>query len=368
MAFNLVKSGEEYFKVLAEIIQKAEKVIHLQTYIFEEDETGLLIANLLKEASQRGIKVYVLVDAFGSKLSEYFIQNLKDVDISIRLFSPIYFFKFQIGRRLHQKIVVVDERYALLGGINIANKYAGYATHAWLDYAILIENKVLIKECLRICLEFWNKKYNHLTKRLLLNETQNQIVQHDFVRRKRDIGKSYEKAIQMAQKEIVIVASYFLPNKKILSLLKKASKRNVTIKIMVSKYSDMMIFKKATEYLYKELCQNNIQIFEYLPSVVHAKVMIVDAKWCTIGSFNLNAISEYGSVELNANIAEPLFVKQVHKEISHVLQNECSLVNKNNIQLKINWWAKFNYVLVRFLIRFFFWILKKAKSYKRQHE
>jgi cardiolipin synthase len=368
MELKLVKSGKEYFKILAEIVRQAEKFIHLQTYIFEEDETGLPIAELLQEAAQRGVKVYILLDAFGSKPSETFIKNLKDARVNIRLFSPIRFLKFQIGRRLHQKIVVVDEKYALLGGINIANKYAGYTSTAWLDYAVLIENKSLIEECQRICLEFWNKKYSRLTKSPPLNETKNQIVQHDFVRRKQEIGKTYQKAIQMAKEEIIIVASYFLPNKKILSLLKKASKRNVAIKIMVSKYSDVMIFKKATEYLYKDLLQNNIQVFEYLPSVVHAKVMIVDKKWCTIGSFNLNAISEYGSIELNANIAEPLFVKQVHAEISHVLQNECSLVNKNDIQLQINWWAKFNYVLVRFLIRFFFWILKKAKSYKKQHE
>jgi cardiolipin synthase len=369
MDFELVKSGKEYFEVLASIIQKAEKTIHLQTYIFQDDETGLPIAHILKEASRRNVQVYILIDAFGSNsLSNGFIKDLQAAGIHIRKFSPIRFFKFQIGRRLHQKVVVIDERYALLGGINIANKYAGYENTAWLDYAVLIQQEQLVKDCLSVCTELWEKKYGSTINKTLLDISKNQIVQHDFARRKREISKSYQRAIQMAQKEIIIVASYFLPNERILHLLKKASQRGVCIHIIVSRYSDVMIFKKATEYLYKDLYNHAIRIFEYEPSVVHAKVMMIDQKWCTVGSFNLNAISEYGSIELNVNITDNAFIRQMHQELQEVMQKHCRVISEKDIVQKVNWWAKINYWLVRFLIRFFFWLLKKPKSYRRQHE
>lgn len=144
VAFNtkyikLVHSGEDYFVRLKEIIDKAKKEIHLQTYIFENDEAGNKIATCLKEAVKRKVKVYVLLDAYCSpSLPDSFTQDLVQYGILLRFFSPLISLNnFYIGRRMHHKVVVADEKIALIGGINIDNKYHGTAaSKPWLDYAV----------------------------------------------------------------------------------------------------------------------------------------------------------------------------------------------------------------------------------------
>lgn len=142
----LVHSGEDYFLRLRNIISKAQNEIHLQSYIFENDTTGLEIAEALKEAANSKVKVYVLLDGYGSsKLPNNFLEILKQNGINIRFFSPLFSKNnFYIGRRLHHKVVVVDGEIVLIGGINIANKYRGSNTeHPWLDYAVQIESKTI---------------------------------------------------------------------------------------------------------------------------------------------------------------------------------------------------------------------------------
>ena len=121
---ELVNSGEDYFLRLEKLIDRAENEIHLQTYIFENDETGKRIAACLNKAAQRNVKVYVLLDAYGSSsLPDSFVQNLVQHGILLRFFSPLFSLNnFYIGRRMHHKIVVADEKIALIGGINIADK------------------------------------------------------------------------------------------------------------------------------------------------------------------------------------------------------------------------------------------------------
>ena len=124
---QLVFSGDNYFEILQQIIAGAKNVIHLQTYIFEEDKTGHEVAESLKNAAKRGVKIYLLADAFGSKnLSKNFIVQMKNAGIQFRFFSPLFSSEgIRFGRRLHHKIVVADKCVALVGGINITDKYHG---------------------------------------------------------------------------------------------------------------------------------------------------------------------------------------------------------------------------------------------------
>ena len=145
---ELVHSGEDYFVRLKEIINKAEKEIHLQTYIFENDDTGNLIANCLIEAALRKVNVYILLDAYGSAaLPDSFVQDLLDHGIQLRFFSPLFSLNnFYIGRRMHHKVVVADGSTALVGGINIGDKYHGLIMQ--YNYIVLLQK--IYKNCVAI--------------------------------------------------------------------------------------------------------------------------------------------------------------------------------------------------------------------------
>lgn len=370
---RLVKSGKEYFDTLEEIINQAQETIHFHTYIFDEDATGRLVAAQLLKATKRGVKVYLLVDAYGSgKLSKEFIHELNKYEIKIRRFSPLHFWKLETGRRLHHKITVVDKKYALIGGINIANKYKGVSEKEWLDYAVLLQGNI-VWDAYLLCLQLWNKNiYKPRIKKTAdlishPSDVKAELSQQDFFRRKMNISKSYTNAFKSAQDEIMMVTSYFLPGRKMLKTILNTADRGVKIILILGQQSDVPIAQKASYFLYRKLLEHGVEIYEYKPSVVHAKVMTVDEKWSTVGSYNLNFISEYNSIELNVNVYDCKFAKQIKQELNSLIENDCDKINKESylasqtILIKIR--HQINYSIVRIFFRILFLLTKKDKTY-----
>ena len=157
---ELVFSGADYFSRLEKIINATKKELHIQTYIFDTDSTGLRIVEALKKAANRDVKIYLLLDGFGSNsFSSNIVKELRYYGVNVRFFSPLLSLNsFYIGRRLHQKVVVSDCNKVLIGGINIADKYHGSSFKTpWLDYAIQIESNVA-KPLQQICRNFYFKK------------------------------------------------------------------------------------------------------------------------------------------------------------------------------------------------------------------
>jgi cardiolipin synthase len=360
---ELVYSGEDYFLRLLNIITAAKHEIHLQTFTFEDDTTGLEIAEALKKAADRKVKIYILVDGYGSsKLPNAFLESLREYGINARFFSP-FFSKnnFYIGRRLHHKIVVIDGEIVLIGGINIANTYRGSNTaQAWLDYAVEIESKTIAQPLQQLCRYIYLKK-----RRYKINTIQStfcnqldvsvKILRNDRALQRNEISKAYINALQKADTEIIIVASYFLPGRRLLNALKKAARRGVKIKIILSGVSDLPIVMRATHYLYSSLLKQGIELFEWNKSVLHGKLAVADSKWATIGSFNLNHLSSYASIEMNAEINSAEFSKNLSVHLINVL-NQCNNITlkthitRNGVFTKLINWLAFRLIRIALII------------------
>jgi cardiolipin synthase len=128
-SLNSSTVGEDYFQRLTDLISNAQTEIHLQTYIFKNDSTGTMIVNALKEAAARNVKIYLFLDTYGSSLLSWaFVKELESQGIKVRFFS-LFFSKniFHLGRRLHHKVAVADDKIALIGGINVADNACAYA-------------------------------------------------------------------------------------------------------------------------------------------------------------------------------------------------------------------------------------------------
>lgn len=367
---SLVHSGEDYFLRLRNIISKAQDEIHLQTYIFESDTTGSEIAEALKEAAARKVKVYVLLDGFGStKLSNDFVANLKREGINIRFFSS-FFSKnnFYIGRRLHHKVVVADGKIALVGGINIANKYRGSNTEIpWLDYAIQIEEASIAEPLQQLCRDIFLKKTKN-NKKIIQSNFFNttaisvKILRNDWLKQKNEISNSYINALRKAENEVIIVASYFLPGRRLSYTLKSAAKRGVKVKIILSGVSDLPIVMRATHYLYSSLLKQGVELFEWKQSILHGKLAAADNEWTTIGSFNLNHLSSYGSIEMNVEISSIEFSKTISHHLNEVI-GQCDNITSETLKIKngtvtrfINWLA---YQLIRMILIIITYIPRK---------
>jgi cardiolipin synthase len=371
---QLLRSGDSYFSAVEKVIDEARDFIHFHTYILDEDETGQRIVDALIRAAKRGVRTYLLLDAFGTKyLSGTLIKSIENSGILFRFFSPTFITKgFYLSLRLHSKVVLADGETAILGGMNIANRYHGLPEKKeWLDYAILFKGPECV-HLLNILQKLWNKRFipgNERSREIIKdvvswNENVKLIVlQNNWYRNKIEILKSYRYAFRDAREKMIIFASYFLPGRNERRLMRNASARGVDITVVFSAESDAPIFKRATRFLYDFILKNNIRIYEYLPSNLHAKVATVDGKWATIGSYNLNHLSDYASIEINVGILNEEFTSKFERELTGIIQNDCREVTFDEFNRKRNWitrlagWA--SYQMIRLMMRIMFQMTSK---------
>lgn len=329
-SISLLRSGSSYFDAYCKVIDGAQKTLHLQTYIFESDETGKRVIQHLISAARRGVKIFLLLDGYGSKdLRKEDADLMKNAGITLRYFSPVSVKSaFRVGRRLHHKILVADDRVAIIGGINISNHYSGNNLEAaWLDFALYIEGNICIRLS-RICMSLFNRRYIPsasvpVQQSIATSNVFLRFRQSDYMRGKKEISRSYKEFVRKAEKEIIIVNAYFLPGYRLRRLFQKAAARGVKITVILAGKSDVPLMKRAMNYYYAWLFRNNISIYEYQTSNLHAKLAVFDDSIVTIGSFNLNYLSEYVSVELNVDVNNTSFATSVKQELLHIIQSEC---------------------------------------------
>lgn len=375
-SIELLRSGENFFAASEKVIDEAKQYIHFQTYIVDNDETGRRITNALIRASKRGIRVYFLLDAYGgSSFPKDLIHKIEEAGVLFRMFSPGLITKgFQLSLRLHHKVLLADGDTAIIGGMNIADRYRGTdRLKAWLDFAILIKGP----ECshvLFILKSLWNKAFISRKERsretihhpvLYTDDVKLKVIQNNWYRNKIEILKSYRSALKHAQYRMIIFASYFLPGRSERRLLRNASRRGVDIKIVLSAESDAPVFNRATNFLYDFILRNNIAIYEYLPSNLHAKVATVDGNWSTIGSYNMNHLSDYGSIEMNAVILDTRFAEKFEEILLGIIEKDCRQVTSEEYIHRKTWLFQltgwFLYQIIRIMMRLMF-LLSSKKS------
>lgn len=371
---KLVRGGKDYFTTLIEMIRTATQSIHIQVYIFVADETGHIIAGELIKAAGRGVKVYILADGYASKdLPKAFIQTLRDAGIQFRFFEPLLRSEyFYLGRRLHHKIVVTDGYFGLVGGINISNNYNDLQDEpSWLDWALFVEGEAS-RELMKVCISLWLKPTLRLKKRTLIHELAGElpkekcevrIRRNDWVKRKNQISRSYVEMMQKAGSHIIIMSSYFLPGRIIRHNLSRAAKRGIDISVIVTGESDVRLAKHAERYMYRWLLKRKIKLFEYTKNILHGKLATCDSKWVTIGSYNVNDISAYASVELNLDVRNEAFASTVQKRLEEIITKDCVQVTEEAYTNKYNFIKRFqqycSYWIVRILYYLFTFYFKQ---------
>ncbi len=347
-----LSSGEPFFDELFRVITNAKEILHLQFYIFDDDEIGTEVIKLLMDAARRGVKVFVVIDAFGSaNLNINTERKMIAAGIFFHRFAPLMENKFIfVGRRLHHKIVVADNHIALVGGINIADKYRGFHESSWVDFAVRIEGDICV-HLAKICYRIWSKRFdikiilrrnkspkiNVITK----GNTLVRVRENDWLRGKKQITRSHRQAFKTAEKSIIIVGSYFIPGILFRKILHRAARRGVKIEVLLTDISDVPMVKNATRYLYRFLLRNNIRFYEINNCTLHGKAVIVDDVWTTIGSYNINDLSIYNNVECNIDILDREFVEHFSKHLHHIMRHESKEITKENHEQSYQFYHQF---------------------------
>lgn len=330
---RLVQNGLDFITLNIEIIKKAKYFIWFHTYIFDDDEVTKPFIHALKEKAQEGIKIFFLVDGFGSRfLTDNFIKDIKQAGIEFNWFSPIFSTKMHhIGRRLHSKILLIDNKILITGGINHSKKFCSpQKDNPWLDYSILLEGEEVF-EITKRYFNLYSKHFDQIKKSPnnylfvpFLNYSQKCLVrtiENDWMRFKNQIYHNHVQEITKAKKRIVILATYFFPGKKVLNELKNASIRGVEISLIFTKRSDHPLERWSSKYLYSWFLSQNIKIYEWGNSIVHGKIILFDNTLCSIGSYNHNFMGHYGNIELNLDILDKNFGLTVKNELDEIIKN-----------------------------------------------
>ncbi|MBI5858583.1 MAG: phospholipase [Sphingobacteriales bacterium] len=363
---SLVKGGSEYFSLLKKLIENATISIHLQFYIFLEDETGKMVMDALKTASSRGVQVFLHLDGYASqRLPRHCIRDMRDAGVRVKRFEPLFRSKhFYFGRRLHHKVVVADGLYSLVGGINVCNRYNDMPGEpAWLDMALYCEGEAsfaLYNDCRNLWGEkeryphiSWNEVDKYCQQIPADEQMQVRVRRNDWVKRKNEVWRTYLEMFAKAEQQITIMCSYFLPGRLFRKKLALASKRGVKLKVILAGTSDVMMAKHAERYLYDWLLKNRIEIYEYQETVLHAKMAVCDSSWLTVGSYNVNNISAYASLELNLDVSNTALAHHSEEMLDEIVHNHCKKITRENYLSSQN-------ILRRFWQRFCYWFINNA--------
>ena len=341
---TLLKSGTEFFPAVEAAIDAARRDVSLETYIYVDDDAGNRIAEALKRAAARGVSVRVMIDAFGSRmLPRAFLPALEAAGVSVHLFRPgtswISFKRTRL-RRLHRKIVLVDGRVAFVGGLNIIDDRTENPTAGLrLDYAVRVEGPLVVRIYAAVHRLWWLVATLAARRRqpdfrpppcdaTPAGEMVAAFVRRDNVRHRHDIESMYLRGIRGARREIVIACAYFLPGGRVRRALMAAARRGVRVVLLLQGWTDHRVLQEASRVLYEALLDRGVEIFEYTGGELHAKVGVVDERWATVGSSNLDPFSLVLAREANVVVFDEAFARELRASLEMELRNRAEAVRR----------------------------------------
>jgi cardiolipin synthase len=343
---RLIMSGREKFEMMFEDIRNAKSSVHLEYFNFRNDSIASLLFDILREKRKQGVEVRALFDGFGNDsnnrpLKKHHIQSLRDDSIDIHEFDPVRFpWVNHIWPRDHRKIVVIDGHIAYTGGMNVADYYIVGTEQVgeWRDMHCRIEGPV-VNELQDIFARIWQK----VTKEQLSNPKYYRgkdkgdmtvgIVNREPNKTNKIMRQLYINALDDAQDSIQIINPYFTLTPSVKKAIHRAIDRGVKVDILVSAKSDIPLTPDAVYYNVHKLMKRGANIWLYQPGFHHSKIMMVDGKFCTVGSTNLDARSLRFDYEVNALI--------VNTKITQELQDMFIRDTKKSVKLTPEEWNNF---------------------------
>ena len=347
---ELLQGGDQYFGSLIDAIDLSRQEVRFETYIFQFDRSGCRVAEALERAALRGVQVYLTMDGVGTpSLPTHWATRFDRSGLHWHIFSPlgrVGLFIPSRWRRLHRKLCVVDARVAFCGGINVLDDYLdpnhGDLSDPRLDFAVRVTGP-LVQDAHRTMAAFWGRLQlaSEVNAREFpaawrgLQDTMRRaivarapvradvetlglratpgaraaLVLRDNLRNRRKIESAYLVAIERARTEIVVANAYFLPGARLRRSLIGAARRGVRVRLLLQGRYEYFLQYHASRPVYGALLAAGVEIHEYAASFLHAKVAVVDARWATVGSSNLDPLSLLLAREANVMVDDPAFAR-----------------------------------------------------------
>lgn len=376
---QLIVDGDHYFETVLQEIEKAQTEILFEAYIFSYDGVGKLFLEALGKAVARGLKVQLLLDGIGSVLSQAeVLEECKKLHIPVRYFHSLPRRKFgsisfefkpwvrffsAFNNRDHRKVVMIDQSKVFIGSLNITQVHSRKFSKetAWRDSAVKLICDPEDPNLLRLQLAFqrtWNRSASRRFLRFRLPHLQFRkrfrkfgwLRINDRISLRMSLTRDLRKRLKTAQKRILITNAYFLPRRTLISAMKRAARKGVYVGLCLPAKTDVWFVREASRSLFRKLLKSGAHIFEYQPSVLHAKTMIID-DWASVGSYNLNHRSFLHDLEVEFGSSDPKFVQEMIRQWDLDLQKSSPVTMKNlNEDSFLRRWLSKTLFLLRYFL------------------
>jgi len=353
---QLLEGGTEYFPALVAAIEQASLEVRMETYIFHFAAAGEQVAQALVRAASRGVAVFLVMDGIGTpRVPPEWAQRFNQAGVQWHQFSPLGRLGLLIPgrwRRMHRKLCVVDGNVAFCGGINILDDYIdpnyGQLESARLDYAVRVSGP-LVADAQAALVQFWMRlQVTRQLERLqfrraraaldmtpvavpvrvpdgvatcgaVFEHAAASLILRDNVLNRTRIEWAYRKAIASAHHEVLIANAYFLPGTQLRRALMDAARRGVRVRLVLQGRYEYFLQFHAARQLYGELLAAGVEIHEYQAGFLHAKVAVVDGRWATVGSSNLDPLSLQLAREANVVVENRAFAHALQTRLEQVM-------------------------------------------------
>lgn len=375
---QLLENGSAYFPALIGAIDAAQEEVHLETYIFADDETGRAVTDALSRAARRGVTVRLMVDGFGAAGFRASVLGVSLVEAGVHLlvYRPdlggwLDRFRFRRHRlrRLHRKLCVVDGRLAFVGGINIVDDWDNLKHNAQVpprfDYAVQVEGP-LVGRIHQTLHHLWRLvRWSQLGYRtdgsapsacpmpVRAGEVKGRFLIRDNLRHRRDIEDAYLAAFAAAREEIILANAYFLPGRRFRTALMEAARRGIQVTLLAQGRVEYVLQHYATRALYRQLLAAGVEIHEYQRSFLHAKVAVIDGHWATVGSSNIDPFSLLLAREANLVVEDDAFAATLRSSLLRAMADGAVPVRMDALRRQSRWErlaSRFAYFLVRMAV------------------
>lgn len=357
---RLYQGAQELFPALVEAMDAALSDIQFETYIFDFTGAGSSVGEALARAAQRGVRTHLVVDGVGTgRLPAPWAARLTAAGVQWRVYSPLGRLGLLLPsrwRRLHRKLCVVDGRVLFCGGINVLDDFHdpnhGALDAPRFDFAVRATGSLVVQASDAMEQLWWRMQAVRDVRKRRLPEAlqalrtasaqrhaEQQIgplrgsgaqvraalVLRDNVRNRARIEKTYLRAIGSARHEVIIANAYFVPGRKLRKALLMAARRGVRVRLLLQGRYEYFMQYHAARPVYGPLLEAGVEIHEYAPSFLHAKVAVVDAlgdrPWATVGSSNLDPLSLLLAREANVVVEDAAFARDLRQRLVHAMQH-----------------------------------------------
>ena len=319
---EILKNGVQIFPSMLAAIRGAKKTINLEFYIYLDGEVNRQFAEALAERARAGVAVKVILDAIGSaEMSQSMIDFLRRNGIDLEWYHPFRWYMLsRFNHRTHRKLLIVDGEIGFSGGVGIADDWLGDADTKdhWRETVARVEGPVVTQMQFAF-LDNWIKSRGELLTGLdyfpaleKKGDHLTQVIKSSPSEGSSTVKLMYVISIVAARKSIFISNAYFLPDGDTIRALEGAVRRGVDVRVIVpGEFSDVPLVRQASRWHYELLLRRGIRIYEYQPTMMHAKTMVVDGMWTTIGSSNFDDRSFRLNDEVNVNVYSATIAAQM---------------------------------------------------------